>query len=170
MSVDDVRRIQSKIVDVLDFEHDDFVDVLNAVTSAFVACMAMLPSPAARREIARQLKKNIPRMLSDANELATQEETQIKLQQVERTPESEKDVNPSLLNKTDADIKSLMYAFGVCRRCADHAVAMLRALPIKPPEPIRTPEGFYAAEPIGFRVCSQACSDALMAVLTMQQH
>jgi hypothetical protein len=89
---------------------------------------------------------------------------------VERTPESEKDVNPSIRNKTDADIKSLFYAFGVCRRCADHAVAMLRAPVVRPSKPVRTPEGYYAGEPIGFAVCSEACANGIMTAMTMQQH
>ena len=89
---------------------------------------------------------------------------------VERTPESEKDVNPSIHNKTDADIKSLFYAFGVCRRCANHAIAMLRAPCVMPPEPERTPEGLYVGETVGFQVCSNACADGIMAALTMQQH
>ena len=99
-----------------------------------------------------------------AAELAAREKRQVKpmknkpqLFPVERTPESEKDV--TVLHKTDADIKALMYALGVCQRCADHAIAMLRAPAVKPATPIRTPEGFYCGEPIGFEVCSKICAD-----------
>ena len=93
-----------------------------------------------------------------------------RLQRVERTPESERDVNPSIYLKSDADLKSLFLAMGACRYCATDAVAMLRAPSVMPKTPIRTPEGYYAAEPIGFRICSQKCADAIMAALTMQQH
>jgi hypothetical protein len=88
---------------------------------------------------------------------------------VERTPESEKDV--TVAHKTDADLKALMFAFGVCQRCANNAIAMLRAPPVIPSTgPTRTPEGFYAAEPRGFAVCSQGCANGIMTALTMQQH
>jgi|SRR5215471_8882231 len=93
-----------------------------------------------------------------------------RLERVERTPESERDVNPALFDKSDADLRSIMLAMGACRHCAADAVAMLRAPPVMPPEPIRTPEGYYAGEPIGFRVCSQKCADAIMAALTMQHN
>jgi len=81
----------------------------------------------------------------------------IKLQRVERNPESEKPVDPSLHNKTDAEIKSLLYCLGVCRRCTDYAVAMLRV-------------GRCAGEPIGFAPCGPKCRDGISAVLTMQRH
>jgi hypothetical protein len=74
MFVDDkpeVQNIQNKLLAAIDWGHDDFGDVLTALVYVFTHCIA-LACPDCRKGIARQLRKRIPQMLADANQLAAE--------------------------------------------------------------------------------------------------
>jgi hypothetical protein len=165
-----VRRATNKILNVLGEQTPG--DACALLFSVLLAAQTLVFKNGDRQAAALELADLFTEF---AAELAAREKRQVKpmknkpqLFPVERTPESEKDV--TVFHKSDADIRVLMGALGVCQRCADHAIAMLRAPAVEPATPIRTPEGFYCGEPIGFEVCSKICADGIMAALTMQQH
>lgn len=67
----EVEHLERKLVAIINDETDshEFEDTLTALVRAFTFQMA-LACPGCRKNIARQLRKRIPEMLTDANRLA----------------------------------------------------------------------------------------------------
>ncbi len=65
----EVERIEQKLLAAIDHETDSFADVLNAIVHVLTFHMA-LACPGCRKSIARSLRKRVPQILSDANQIA----------------------------------------------------------------------------------------------------
>jgi len=76
---------------------------------------------------------------------------------VKRNPESEKVI--TTLDNTDGELKARMLAYGVCRKCAEGAIGMVRNTQRRDNP---------GANPMGVPVCSEACADGIIAALSAE--
>ena len=65
----EVASIETKLIEVLDLQHNSLDDALNALTNLFVFCMSVTCEDC-RKRLAQELRAKIPLMLEEATSIA----------------------------------------------------------------------------------------------------